>query len=114
MTAYSTLTAALLDPDGTIDPTTINRLRRGLRTWLLAGGTLPLPRCLGLPATPGQMRRALRDVHLARAAALLDDGTTWQRAKALDRRARHFLAYRWPAWFSLREPPADANLMDAE
>jgi len=82
----------------------------GLSAWLNFGGSIPLPRCLGLPASPKDIRIRLRNRWLAEAFTLLaDDTTPWKSAQRLRDAARHFEAYKWPAWESDPMPPSHAT-----
>lgn len=81
-------------------------LRQGVRTWLLAGGALPLERCLLLPS-PRRVAIMTRDYWLAAAGDMLGN-----RAAALYRAACDFEARAWPAWRHLSAPPRYASKLE--
>ena len=95
-----------------VDEAAAEHLARGFRTWLEAGGTLSLQRCLGLPANPESVRRAIRDGDLQRAAATIEAPSDWQRAGMLAQAAQHFELRRWPCWWDLELPPPNASDLD--
>ncbi len=83
---------------------------RGLSAWLNFGGSIPLSRCLGLPASPKDIHIRLRNRWLVEASTLLADGTTpWKTAQRLRDAAQRFEAFQWPAWKSFPMPPSHAT-----
>ena len=86
-------------------------LRAGVSAWLRCGAELPLERCLGLPTTPGQLRRARRDAWLRKAAECMRvNSDPYAVATALAREIDIFLSRGgWAQWRDLTEAPAGAT-----
>lgn len=80
-----------------------------LKLWLSAAGDLPLERCLRLPCRPAGLRRMLRDLALAEAAACLPPAAPWTRARWLAAAIQRFETRLWPCWRSMNEPPGYAT-----
>ena len=91
------------------DAETADWLAAGLSAWLNAGGTLPLLRCLGMPATVPRVKLAMRDLWLREAAQFVSAPKLWGRAKGLAAEADHFERRTWPAWRHLDIPPNHAS-----
>lgn len=98
--------------EGQLDELAMQSLARGFTTWLEAGGSLSLQRCLGLPANPERVRLAMRDGHLRDAAQHIDAPTDWQRAGLMLDAARQFELRRWACWWSYPAPPPHASDLD--
>ncbi len=84
-------------------------LASGLSAWLNAGGSLPLLRCLGIPATVPKVRVAMRNLWLKEAAGFVAAPTSWAIARALSDECDHFERSTWPAWQRLDTPPRRAT-----
>ena len=91
------------------DAETSDWLASGFSAWLNAGGTLPLLRCLGMPATVPRVKIAMRDLWLKEAAGFIAASKPWARAKALSEEGDHFERRTWPAWRHLDTPPRHAT-----
>lgn len=96
--------------DGGLTDSDIALLQRGYDTWLNAGGTIPLERCLGLPSTHNGLRKLRRDHWLRKAASLIDaDGSTTG-SQQLEAEWNRFLSRGpWVIWRDDAEPPVDAT-----
>jgi hypothetical protein len=103
--------ADLLDPRAEVQPHVAAQLAQAYRIWFLSDGSVGMPRGLGLPGTPQQIRRVLRDWHLRHAAAPID-GDAWARSLALSERLRAFMGHEWHCWQGLDAPPAWADEVD--
>lgn len=77
----------------------------GLASWLRLDGQVSLQRALGLGANTDRVRRAIRDLWLREAAALLDHLTPWGRAKELCAAGDKFERRVWPCWRGEDCPP---------
>lgn len=87
---------------------------RGLSAWLNFNGAVPLPRCLGLPTHPRDVRIRLRNLWLIEAALLIEAATPWDRAKQLAAACKRFDDLQWPAWQgAVPLPPARATQLQA-
>lgn len=96
--------------DGGLADADLELLQRGVDTWLNAGGTISLERCLGLPSTHNGLRRARRDHWLCKAASLVDaDGSTTG-SQMLEAEWNKFLIRGpWFIWRDESEPPPEAT-----
>lgn len=90
---------------GNVGPREIERLRKGCEAWLSARGVVSLERCLGLAATPAQMARDERDLHLLTAWRLVDGETPWKKSVTLAAELKTFLSRIWPLWRNADVPP---------
>lgn len=89
-------------------------LSRGFRAYLASNGTVPLERCLRLPAGDGALRRARRDHWLRQAwDRIAGEVTPWQRSEKLAEAVHRFRSIRWPRWRALAACPESASVVDA-
>ena len=91
------------------DAETTDWLASGLSAWLNAGGTLPLLRCLGMPATVPKVKIAMRNLWLKEAAQFIEAKTPWAKAKTLCEETGRFERRTWPAWRHFDTPPSHAT-----
>lgn len=113
MTAPEVHLQALIASAGT-DAAAAAWVARGLSAWLNFNGAVPLPRCLGLPTHPRDVRIRLRNLWLIEAARLIEAATTpWDRAKQLAAACKRFDDLQWPAWKDAPLPPVRATQLQA-
>ena len=91
------------------DAETTDWLASGLSAWLNAGGTLPLLRCLGMPATVPKVKIAMRNLWLKEAVQFIEAKTLRAKARILYNEAERFERRIWPAWRHLDTPPSHAT-----
>jgi hypothetical protein len=91
----------------------LDSVRQGFQAWFRSGGAISLERCLGLPTTPGQLRRARRDSWLRVASqCLFSDGSAYERATELAHELDVFLSRGgWAQWQALATPPPTASAL---
>jgi hypothetical protein len=82
---------------GYFDPEVHAFLRASASAWLLAGGEVPLERCMHLPNTPKRMRLAQRDQWIRCAATMTGKQTAYAAAQDVEQALSRFLSRGlWP------------------
>lgn len=96
--------------DGRLDDDDIGWLVQGFKAYLASDGTLPLERCLHLPAGDRALRRARRDSWLRCAwEQMEDEASPWRRSERLAKAVKRFRSTKWPRWRALGAAPAHAD-----
>lgn len=90
----------------------IEQVWSAAQSWLESGCTLPIHRFLRVPATPGKLTEAARNIWLCKAARLMDIApqTPTATARELHRQIEAFISRGpWVTWSGRGQPPADAS-----
>lgn len=99
--------------DGRLDDEDVGWLVRGFKAYLASNGTLPLERCLHLPAGDGALRRARRDNWLRRAWERMgEEVSPWRRSERLADAVNRFRLTKWPRWRCLGAAPQHASAVE--